>query len=77
MASNRLENVVLASTTQPNDQSVTIDIDTKSTEPAQPLIESDIFQNIKIYESIEEFNRNLPDTVTLLKTPDGNHVYLV
>ncbi|XP_058465490.1 traB domain-containing protein [Malaya genurostris] len=32
---------------------------------------------IKIYSSIEEFDRNLPDTVTLLTTPEGSKVYLV
>lgn len=68
-STNRLENVVLASTLQKQtEQSVTIDVEA-------PLI--DTFQDIKIYESIEEFNANLPDTVTLLKTPSGNNVYLV
>lgn len=31
---------------------------------------------IKIYDSLEEFNNNLPDTVTLLNTPSGNTCYL-
>jgi pheromone shutdown protein TraB len=74
MASNPLENVMLASS-QP-EESVTIDIDTKSSDPSQPLIVAD-FQDLKIYDDIEEFNRNLPDTVTLLKTPNGNNVYLI
>lgn len=69
-STNRLENVVLASTLQKQtEQSVTIDV--------EALIVPDTFQDIKIYESIEEFNANLPDTVTLLKTPSGNNVYLV
>lgn len=70
-STNRLENVVLASTLQKQtEQSVTIDVEA-------PLIVPETFQDIKIYESIEEFNANLPDTVTLLKTPSGNNVYLV
>lgn len=32
---------------------------------------------IKIYESIEEFDKHLPQTVTLLTTPFGSRVYLV
>lgn len=32
---------------------------------------------LKIYGSLEEFDRNLPDTVTLLTTPEGSKVYLV
>ncbi|XP_058813443.1 traB domain-containing protein isoform X2 [Topomyia yanbarensis] len=32
---------------------------------------------IKIYDYLEEFDRNLPDTVTLLTTPEGSKVYLV
>lgn len=31
----------------------------------------------KIYNSIEEFDRNLPETVTLLTMPNGSKVYLV
>lgn len=33
--------------------------------------------SLKIYGSLEEFDRNLPDTVTLLTTPEGSKVYLV
>lgn len=73
MASNKLENVVIASTLQKsNDKSVTIEIDAASS-----LLVTDEFQDITIYDSIEEFNQNLPETVTLLKTPNGNSVYLV
>lgn len=32
---------------------------------------------IKVYRSQEEFDQNLPDTVTLLTTPEGSKVYLV
>lgn len=76
MASNKLENVVLASTIQKNtDQNVTIDIDDSKSSPLRNI--ADQFPDLKIYDSIEEFNQNLPDTVTLLKTPNGNNVYLV
>lgn len=34
-------------------------------------------RSIKMYNSIEEFDKNLPDTVTLLTSPSGNKVYLV
>lgn len=76
MASTRLENVALASSIQKPADQVTIDIEPKAG-PSQPLIVVDHFQNLKIYESIEEFNKNLPDTVTLLRTPNGSNVYLV
>lgn len=32
---------------------------------------------LKIYGSLEEFDKHLPDTVTLLTTPEGSKVYLV
>ncbi|KAG5670592.1 hypothetical protein PVAND_000843 [Polypedilum vanderplanki] len=35
------------------------------------------FRDIKIYDSIEEFNKNLPQTVTLLKMSNNVNVYLV
>lgn len=75
MASNRLENVALTSSTLPNqnDQSVSIDIESK----LGPINTAENFQDLEIYEDIEEFNRNLPDTVTLLRTPTGNNVYLI
>ncbi|XP_043068256.1 traB domain-containing protein isoform X1 [Drosophila bipectinata] len=34
-------------------------------------------REIKIYDTIEEFEQNLPSTVTLLNTPFGSKVYLV
>ncbi|XP_017031153.1 traB domain-containing protein [Drosophila kikkawai] len=34
-------------------------------------------RDIKIYDTIEEFEENLPSTVTLLNTPFGSKVYLV
>ncbi|KAH8374774.1 hypothetical protein KR200_005763 [Drosophila serrata] len=34
-------------------------------------------RDIKIYDTIEEFDENLPSTVTLLNTPFGSKVYLV
>lgn len=33
--------------------------------------------DIKIYNSIEEFDKNLPHTITVLTTPQGSKVYLV
>lgn len=39
-----------------------------------PLTDED---GITIYGSMEEFNNNLPETVNLLTTPNGNSVYLV
>lgn len=38
---------------------------------------SDSMADIKVYESVEEFERNLPPTVTVLKHPSGGKVYLV
>lgn len=60
-------NVAAASVKKPKD--VRIDIE------AFPLV--DTFADLLIYESIEDFNKNLPSTVTLLKTPNGDNVYLV
>jgi pheromone shutdown protein TraB len=37
---------------------------------------SDSFSNIKIYENIKDFNKNLPETVSLLQMPNGSNVYL-
>uniref|UniRef100_A0A1I8MT40 TraB family protein n=1 Tax=Musca domestica TaxID=7370 RepID=A0A1I8MT40_MUSDO len=34
-------------------------------------------REIKVYDTIEEFERNLPSTVTVLDTPFGSKVYLV
>ncbi|XP_033233151.1 traB domain-containing protein isoform X2 [Drosophila pseudoobscura] len=34
-------------------------------------------RDIKIYDTLEEFDQNLPSTVTLLNTPFGSKVYLV
>lgn len=39
----------------------------------QPVTKRDI----KIYDSLEEFEKNLPPTVTVLDTPFGSKVYLV
>lgn len=57
------ENLVL------NNTDVAISID----EPPQ----KQDFPDIKIYDSIEEFNENLPETVTLLRMPNKCNVYLV
>lgn len=38
---------------------------------------TDEAHSIKIYNTIEEFDANLPDTVTLLHSPIGSKVYLV
>lgn len=37
----------------------------------------DDFENIKIYDTVEEFNQNLPETVTLLRMPNNVSIYLV
>ncbi|XP_001653346.2 traB domain-containing protein [Aedes aegypti] len=48
--------------------------DDQPTEPGHSQSQKD---TIKIYNSVEEFDKNLPDTVTLLTTPFGSKVYLV
>lgn len=55
---------VINDVTITDDNPVMIDLDSSS-------------DSIKVYNSIEEFDRNLPQTVTLLKTPTGSRVYLV
>lgn len=79
MASNRIENVVLTSTgvSKQSDQSVSIDIEAPKAGPSQPLIIAESFPDVKIYDSIDDFDKSLPDTVTLLHAPNGNKVYLV
>jgi hypothetical protein len=78
MASHNLEN--MENPTQPheqrNEQPESVSIDVEPTETG-PLLVAKTFPDIKIYDSIEEFNQNLPNTVTLLKTPSGNSVYLI
>ncbi|TMW48857.1 hypothetical protein DOY81_006051 [Sarcophaga bullata] len=58
----------------------------ESASPAAVVGDSAIVENIlqpvtkreiKIYESLEEFEKNLPPTVTVLDTPFGSKVYLV
>lgn len=39
--------------------------------------ESGSIDKVKIYNSIEEFDKNLPHTITILTTPQGSKVYLV
>lgn len=48
--------------------------DDQPTEPGHSQSQKDA---IKIYSSLEEFDKNLPDTVTMLTTPYGSKVYLV
>lgn len=43
--------------------------------PTPPLPTTDT--PIKIYDSVDEFDRNLPPTVTLLRTLNGTKVYLI
>lgn len=50
---------------------------TAETVTEKPQKSSEKSTEIKIYDSIEEFDRNLPATVNLLKTPHGSRVYLV
>lgn len=40
-------------------------------------IANDTTSNIKIYNSIDEFDKNLPPTVTLLRNEHGSKVYIV
>lgn len=63
------ENLVLNSTspTPANNNDVAIQINNDERD----------FPDIKIYDSIKEFNENLPETVTLLTMPNGCNVYLV
>lgn len=75
MTSNSREDVVLASL-QKSGQ-VTIDIDSLDNSSDRPLVVAETFPDLKVYDTIEEFNEHLPDTVTLLKAPNGNNVYLV
>lgn len=56
--------------------SKTPNLDQSSVSEASTLT-GDSDPNIKIYNSIEEFEKNLPPTVTLLKTPNGSKVYIV
>ncbi|XP_065084926.1 traB domain-containing protein-like [Ochlerotatus camptorhynchus] len=48
--------------------------DDQQTEPGHSQSQKD---TIKIYSTMKEFDQNLPDTVTLLTTPEGSKVYLV
>lgn len=74
MSSNHLESTVLNSTSEkPSNNDVAIDIEHNE----QPKSSKDDFPNIKIYDTIDEFNNNLPETVTLLKMPNNVNVYLV
>lgn len=42
-----------------------------------PSISTKVPTNVKIYKNIEEFDKNLPQTVTLLKTENGSKVYVI
>lgn len=78
MASNQpiniiSENAMLAYTPKESIEMHTDAVDHTIIEPEglQP-------EKIKIYDSIEEFEKNLPSTVTILQCPtNGNKVYLV
>ncbi|XP_059610107.1 traB domain-containing protein [Phlebotomus argentipes] len=50
---------------------------TTTTVAEKPAMEPQRSTEIKIYSSLEEFDRNLPPTVNLLTTPHGSRVYLV
>lgn len=63
------ENLLNSTSTKSDNTDVAIVIDEKPQERD--------FPNIKIYDSLKEFNENLPETVTLLKMPNGCNVYLV
>lgn len=72
MTSTGIENVGLASSLQGSGEEVRIEIDL----PKDESVHSD-FADLKVYGSIEEFNKNLPVTVTLLRAPNGVNVYLI
>lgn len=76
MASNRIENVVLTSSQKPSD-SVAVEIDRLLETNSVAGSSTEAFPKLIIYDTIEEFNNNLPETVTLLKTPNGSSVYLI
>ncbi|XP_055679989.1 traB domain-containing protein [Lutzomyia longipalpis] len=58
--------------------STTATVTEKLTDTPNPTAKSPKSSSeIQIYESLEEFDRNLPPTVRLLTTPHGNRVYLV
>lgn len=70
MSSHRLESMVLNSNNPiaSNNDQVAINVE---------QTKKDDFADIKIYDTIEEFNQNLPETVTLLKMPNNVTIYLV
>lgn len=76
MASTRLENVALASTLEtPTDQTA---VDMGASELVihqieQAPVKHDTFTDVKIYDSIDEFHKHLPPTVTRLQAPNGNN----
>lgn len=51
----------------------------KCSTESKTYLENDgtISTDIKIYDNIEEFDRNLPSTVTLLSNEFGSKVYVV
>lgn len=67
------EIIVISSDDENGDVVVEIDESTSTSE----TYTTDEAQSIKIYRSIEEFDRNLPTTVTLLTSPNGSKVYVV
>lgn len=78
MASEGIKDFVLATANQTSDeQSVLIEIEPSKAGSSTPLVLTESFPHLKTYESIEEFNKNLPDTVTILKGLNGSNVYLV
>jgi pheromone shutdown protein TraB len=78
LSSNQSEN-------QSDSKDVLIDIEpnqlknpsTSKNDVANVLHQEDQEDTIKIYDSIEEFDKNLPETVWKLETPNGNTCYLV
>ncbi|KAH8383427.1 hypothetical protein KR009_008602 [Drosophila setifemur] len=53
------------------------DVEKRELVPAPALDQPQTKREIRIYDTIEEFEENLPSTVTLLNTPFGSKVYLV
>jgi hypothetical protein len=76
MASTRLENVALASTLEKPIEQTAVDMgasDLVIHQTEQNPVTHDTFTDVKIYESIDEFHKNLPPTVTRLQAPNGNN----
>jgi hypothetical protein len=78
----KITNIIIYS--QFADEQPTTSTTTPKTSPIKPTqneVEETnsgpVVRKIEIYDSIDEFEQNLPNTVTLIKTPYGSKIYLV